>query len=59
MATDLALGDPAGSAGSPPTASLTFDQPDGSGDLFGGVSFTVVGWQRLLERADRIGTRRL
>lgn len=30
LATDIALGDPAGTAGNPPTASLTFDQPDGT-----------------------------
>lgn len=29
-ATDVALGDPGGSPGNPPSASLTFDQPDGS-----------------------------
>jgi prepilin-type N-terminal cleavage/methylation domain-containing protein len=44
LATDLALGDPAGSAGSPPTASLTFDQPDGSAATW--VAFMPDGTPR-------------
>lgn len=44
IATDLALGDPAGTAGSPPTASLTFDQPDGTPATW--VAFTPDGTPR-------------
>lgn len=43
-ATDIALGDPGGSPGSPPTASLTFDQPDGSSATW--VAFLPDGTPR-------------
>jgi len=43
-ATDIALGDPGGSAGSPPTASMTFDQPDGSSATW--VAFLPDGTPR-------------
>ena len=44
MATDIALGDPGGSSGSPPIASLTFDQPDGNPATW--VAFMADGTPR-------------
>lgn len=54
LATDLALGDPAGTAGSPPTASLTFDQPDGSAATW--VAFMPDGTPRAYVDATLAGT---
>lgn len=43
-ATDIALGDPGGTAGNPPVDSLTFDQPDGSDATW--VAFLADGTPR-------------
>lgn len=44
MATDRAVGDPGGSSGSPPSASLTFDKPDTSSATW--VAFLPDGTPR-------------
>jgi prepilin-type N-terminal cleavage/methylation domain-containing protein len=44
MATDRAVGDPGGTAGSPPSAPFTFDKPDGSGATW--VAFLPDGTPR-------------
>jgi prepilin-type N-terminal cleavage/methylation domain-containing protein len=54
LATDLALGDPAGVAGSPPTAALTFDQPDGSAATW--VAFMPDGTPRAYVNETLAGT---
>jgi prepilin-type N-terminal cleavage/methylation domain-containing protein len=54
MATDIALGDPAGTAGNPPTASLTFDQPDSSAATW--VAFMPDGTPRAYVNDTLAGT---